>query len=251
MLLRFAEQYDEDLFLLQKELEAALYSWWNETEDKYNAAKDDFTFKMLPVFSLALDDYLCIDHDASFSLANIVRIYYFGQYVHETVADDDEIIKNEKDFQFSILLGDYIQGKVLQLLSEAGLDMLLKIFSDMIADLNEGLVEKYRGQGDYIDVLSKTKRPYYSALTLSAAMIAQQSEERKIMFKDLGVYFGMAAELIAHGQFLEKADWYIFQCEAIFAQINKNSSYINSSLEQAIRGLRESLDEMHTKAATV
>ncbi|MDR1616890.1 MAG: hypothetical protein LBR98_07760 [Syntrophomonadaceae bacterium] len=251
MLLKFAERYDQEIFLLQKELEAALYSWWPETEDKYNAVKEDFTFKMLPVFSLALDDYLCIDRAAALSLANIVRIYYFGQYAHETVVDDDEFLKNEKDFQFAILLGDYIQGKVLRLLNEAGLDMLLKIFSDMIADLNEGLVEKYRGRGDYAEVLDKTKRPYYAALTLSAAIIARQSEERKTLFKDLGVYFGMAAELIAHGKLLEKADWCIFQCETIFAQINENSPYINSALEQAVRGLRKSLDDLRTKAATV
>lgn len=251
MLLSFAEHYRKDLQMIQKDFEKALSPWWNDLKPKFDCFKDDFTFTLLPALSLAIDDYLDLSRNTSLAMANIVRVFYFGHHIHESVPDDEEKNGREAEVQFSILVGDYILGKVLHLLTEAELEMLLDIFAEMIAEMNEGLVVKYHFKPDYIDMLTRSRMPLYASLALSAATVAKQPEHRKLLFKDLGFHYGMAAELMDQGGFLKEAHWHLFHCEEIFGQINKCPSYINSSLEKAIRDLRLILDGQNEKAATL
>lgn len=249
--LSFTEQYSSDMQILQKEFEKAFSLWWEETEPHYMSFNNDYTFNLLPSFSLAVADYLDIKRDISMALASIVRIFYFGHHVHELVPDDHEDHGHENELQFFILIGDYTLGKVLHLLTEANLEMLLDIFLDMISKINEGMVLKYHFQPGFIDMLIHSRMPLYASIGLSAATIAQLPEDRKLLFRDLSFCYGMAAELIEQGGFSEEAHRYLFKCEKIFGNINKSPSYINSNLEKAIRDLRQILTGQNEKAATI
>ena len=250
LLLSFAEPYRTDLQLLQKDFEKALLPWWQELEPKYTEFNDNFTFSLLPVFSLALDDYLGIKRDASMVMANVVRLFYFGHHLHELVPDENEDSYHEAEVEFSILAGDYILGKVLHLLTEADLEMLLGIFSEMMAEMNEGMVLKYYFQPSCIDMLIRSRMPLYASMGLSAATVAKQPEPRKLLFRDLCFHYGMAAELVNHNGFPDEAHRHLSKCEAIFAEINYSSSFTNTALEKAICDLRIFQADQNERTAT-
>ena len=125
---------------------------FNESLQPFNADIEDFTdylqadplWKNIQEFVLMTYEYFGLDRDLAIKIAVIFKMAYLANYIHESVKDDEEgQIYNQK-LQFTILIGDYLFGKIMSLLLEAGGDELVSIFADMLAEINEGLIIKYK-----------------------------------------------------------------------------------------------------------
>ncbi len=244
----FINNYTPIINKLELEFEKALLPWWKDISFRYKSFQDDYTFIILPNYSLAINDFLNIDQSKSFAMANIVRLYYFGNHIHEVVTDEKD---QQAGFQLLILLGDFILGKVLQLLCDAKLESLVDIFANMIAKVNEGHIVKYYFDDSHLLALSKNKIPIYEAIAHAAAAEANLSKEMVIKYKSLGANFGMAVELATQSGYLNEATWHLNCCEEIFRSINKSPARINSTLETAINNLHHIINGQKEKAATL
>lgn len=160
--------------------------------DRYVAfLEQDPLWRVIPAFVLSACRYKGIKSDLSIAMANIFRNIYLAIYIHEQIRDDEEGQEYDTEMRFSILLGDYIFGKILKLLLDENAAHLVDIFASLICKLSEGLTAKYKMGANPIDNICNIYAPFFRAAFLSASRLSENDENEEA-YGELGYNLGLA-----------------------------------------------------------
>lgn len=210
-----------------------LLPWFEDLSPYINKLDSDLTFKYFPVLVIKSYKSLGLDHDLSMAMANLFKTIYFANRVHVLVKDDTEGQKHNKELQFTILIGDYIFGRILKLLVEAGADRLLDLFADMISEMNQGLIIEYKLNGDLQQVLEKTRASMYRTVFLTAAKLKALDEVLVERYGNLGFNLGMSLEMMQREK--PEAVFYLQKSSEEFRAMDSDGIFKNSDLEEFLR----------------
>lgn len=230
----FTKEIQTDLQEVDKTFQERLLPWWDEISAYMPEVDQDLGFKLLPAMVINAYRYLGMDRGLSIQMANLFKTIDFASKIHVMVKDDDEGQKHNQDMQFTILIGDYIFGKVLKLLLETQADKLLYLFASMIGRINEGLIIEYKLNGSLEQVLVKTRGPLYHDAFLSAANLSGLTSATAENYAKIGHNLGIALELILiHGQ--KRSGYaYLYKAQEILLLLNKNEIQQFEALENLV-----------------
>jgi len=213
-----------------------LLPWWSDIQIYVDQAKQESTWEQLPRAVLAVYRYLGHPGDYSVKMAAIFKMTYLASYIHELVGDDEEGQVYDRNMQFSILIGDYLFGCILKMLVEIGADHLLDVFSNTIAQINEGMVMKHKLQATPEKVIAMTRASLYQAAFLTAARLIGLAPDVIKWYSRLGYHIGMALEVQASQGFIsETTKKHCQKGLELFHFINQGSVLSGTSLELLVR----------------
>ncbi|MDD2510432.1 MAG: polyprenyl synthetase family protein [Syntrophomonas sp.] len=231
----FARELRTELIDVDKVFKQNLLPWWDDIYSYIKLLDDDLTWNQLPPLVYIVYQYLGLDRSISISMTNIFKTLYLANSIHGRVTDDEEGQKYDRELQFSILIGDYMFGRMLKLLVEAGADKLVGHFAGMMAEINEGRVMEWKLQADHKDVLLKTRGSLYATAFETAAQLSGMSGMLLQNCRQLGLNLGMSIELMSCDIAREEVLVYIHEAERNFKIINQqHQRRANSSMESAI-----------------
>ncbi len=195
MIFGLARELQDELQAIDVIFQKSLWPWWDSLAVYLGDISDDFTYRLLP--AVAYSSYLKVgvDKDLSRAMVNIFKTIYFANQIHVRVKDDSEGQKHNQDLQYTILIGDYIFGRILKLLLESGADKLLPVFAQLICEMNESLVIEYKLQGDITQILARGRAGLYSAAFITAGKLAGLNDKLLTIYGEIGRNLGMALEL--------------------------------------------------------
>jgi len=237
----FTKEMQADLLEVDISFKKSLWTWWEEISVYVPAAQQDLSFKLLPAMVIKAYHYLGLERDLALQMANMFKTIYFASKIHVLIGDDEEGQQHNQELQFSILIGDYIFGRVLKLLLETHTDMLLHLFAAMICQINEGLIVKYKSAADLDEVLAQTRAPFYHYAFLSAAKIAGMGPADAEVYGQIGHNIGMALELLIIDQGAEDGHEYLEKAQQLSATMDHEDMPGLAELDELIRGLRDNI----------
>jgi len=216
----------------------ALLFWWDDIKPYISPLDDDITWNYLPAIAISAYQNLDLDRNLCISMTNMLKTFYFAQSIHGVVKDDEEGQIYNQDFQFTILIGDYIFGRALKLLLEAEGEEFVEHYSQMMCEINEGMMLKYKYRGNAIKALEKTTGSLYAIAFYTAGRLAKIDEEACNLYRDVGFHLGMALELYETGE-MNISKGYLHKCEQ---QLTNFSLLYKGSLQGLIRVIKEIKD---------
>ncbi|MDD4802378.1 MAG: hypothetical protein PHF24_05485 [Syntrophomonas sp.] len=192
----FSRDIQAELLDVDKLFNKSLSSWWDEIDVFAQELDRDLSRRLLP--AIIIKAYRCLGMDKEFyiKMTSLYKIMDFANKIHLTVKDGKEGQENNQQLQFTILIGDYIFGKVFSLLLETRAEKLLPGFAAMICEINEGFIVQYKLNGALQEVLARTRAPLYKNAFASAADLSGLSPDITSIYEDFGYNLGMALELI-------------------------------------------------------
>jgi len=223
-----------DLQEVDQTFRSSLLPWWDEISAYLPIVDKNLGSKLLPVMVINAYRYLGLERDLSIQMANLFKTIDFASKIHVLVKDDDEGQKHSQEMQFTILIGDYIFGRVLKLLVETQTDHLLYMFATMIGRINEGLIIEHKFKCGLEQVLIQTRAPLYHDAFLSAAKMAQLAPDSADIYGEVGHNLGIALELFyIYGQ-KTSGHTYLDRAKELLLLLNKNEISQFESLENLI-----------------
>lgn len=237
----FTREYQSELHDVDEIFKNGLMPWWDDVCDYLCRLEKDYTWENLPGLVLCIYRYLGLNTKISILMADIFKTVYFANTIHTFIADDEEGQEHNQELQFNILIGDYAFGRILKLLVEAKAVKMLKDFSDMMSEINEGLVLKHKLNAGQHQTIRKTKAPLYATAFFTAAKLSGVDEASHDLYRHMGYNLGMAIELMGNPRLRAEAQVYVHKSEEIFEEINKRNNILNSTLERVIKGLHDIL----------
>jgi len=232
--LSFIKELDNEVSEIDVRFRQGLMPWWDDLLPFVDGLKDDFTWNALPPLVLASYRFAGLNRQLGLAMANVFKTLHLANHVYCSVKDEGEGQIHDQALQFSILIADYLFGHVLKQLVTAETSHLLRHFSEMVAEINEGLVWQHKIHISPQDVLTKTRAPLYMTAFLTAAELAGLDEEKKCLYKKLGFNYGMAMELLQDGRYYNEAEAYYNESRHLFHRLNQNSSAPGIPLEKVL-----------------
>lgn len=233
----FSREIKADLPEVDQKFRDSLLPWWDDMSVYYNQMQDDFTWRVLPAVVLNIYKHFGHNRSLSIAMASIFKTIYFSNCIHAVIKDDEEGQQHDDVLQFAILIGDYIFGTVLKSLVQSGTTNLVGVLSDMMCELNEGMVLKYKLAAEPKKVLEKTRAPLYGTAFLTAARLSGQTREDQESYYQMGHNLGMSIELIGTHEHLQDARHYIHKAEILMGRCNHYAGKPSTVMEKAIREL--------------
>jgi hypothetical protein len=237
MNLVFPREINRDLEEVQNSFRENLSPWWNNISVYYHQLQDDLTWNTLPAVVLSVYKYFDLNQHLAVAMACSFKTVYFSNSIHALVKDDDEGQEHDQTLQFTILVGDYIFGTVLKSLVRSGTTSLVGLMSDMMCELNEGMVLKHKMGSDPRTVLEKTRAPLYGTAFLSAARLAGVSNDNLENYRQMGRNLGMALEVWGDTNLSKEAKSYIHNTEVLMGRCKNYAGKPATILENIIRDL--------------
>ena len=230
----FTREIKSDLLALDQLFKKSLSPWWDDLYVYVDKLRDDFTFNILPATVICSYRHLGLNKSISVAMANLFKIVYLGNRVHLLVKDEEEGQTHGQELQFTVLIGDYILGKILQLLLEAGVDGFLDDFAAMICEINEGLIIQYKTEGELLQVLKMTRASLYSTAFFTGARLAGLERNWVEGFKEIGHNLGMGLEILyGLGQAQESAS-YLLIVKSLLQNFDKHFRPRDAFLEKIL-----------------
>ena len=227
-----------------------LVSWWPEI-NKYINQSHNHIWHSLPVVVFSIYRYLGVDKRVTLLMASVFKMVHMGNAIHAYVKDDEEGQLYNRDLQFSILLGDYLFGKILNLLLEAQAHKHLDTLTRTICEVNEGMIMRYKTNEDNHKIIEKTSGSLYAAAFETAAKMAGVDPEQIGLYIQLGYHIGMSLEMINNESYKDNAYLHVHKCQDIFNTINEEKNILNSSLERGINELHSLICPCPMQAAVI
>ncbi|MGS0764133.1 hypothetical protein [Syntrophomonas curvata] len=237
MNLIFTRDLKAELADLEQVFKHSLLPWWDNIDNYVNRLKNDFTWTILPPVVMSIYKYTGHNRQLSIAMSNIFRNCYLAHRIHALVKDDEEGQQHDQELQFSILIGDYLFGYVLKALVDTRADSQVDDFTQMIAEVNQGMLVKHKLNGSCEEVAEKTRAPFYATAFLTAAQLAGYDRETCKVYHNMGFHFGMSVELGQDPSLKQQAQFHVHECEKLFIKLNQRDNIANSNLERAIRDL--------------
>ncbi|KUG04707.1 hypothetical protein ASZ90_017846 [hydrocarbon metagenome] len=239
MVFQFARDLSSELLDVDGLFKKSILPWWQEIETYRELIKLDHTWRALPAVVLSVYRGTGFNREFCISMANIFKILYLSVFIHELIKDDEEGQEYNQDMQFSILIGDYMFGRILALLIEAEADMLLPIFADMICEINEGMVKRYKLGSSEAEFVESRRASFYKTAFLTAAFCAGKNVEEQGCFREAGYKLGMALELLQEEGLREEALSFLEDSEKLLSP--EQGSRISTSMGPIYKEMRSLL----------
>ncbi len=236
--LAFSRELEVEMHDIENMFKKSLQPWWEDLADLLTHLQGDRSFQLMPAVVILAYKYLDMDHEIRVAMGNLFKTIYFANRIHTLVKDSDEGQIHNQDMQFTILIGDYIFGRVLKLLLEAKADKVLDEFAQMISQINEGLVIMHKSDVCIQEVMLQTSAPFYSTAFLTAARLKGLDGDEVALYEELGLNLGMALELTLIGHSMEALNY----LNETFESINKIkliTGNIDSSLDKLLKELQD------------
>lgn len=237
----FTREMKADLLEVEDLFKRSLLSWWDEIYIYVQKMDGDLSFQLLT--AMVINAYRCLglERELSIQMANLFKTINFASKIHVLVKDDDEGQEHNQELQFTVLIGDYIFGKVMSLLLDTRADKLLDRFAAMICEINEGLIVEYKLNKGLQEVLARTKAPLYNNAFNSAAELAGLAPEVTGIYTELGYNLGMALELLyVHGQ-KEDVGAYLIKAEQLLQSLRHHIPGMEPGLEKLVQEMYKEL----------
>lgn len=196
----FTREMHADLHEVDELFQNSLVPWWDEVGFYMNEIEEDPTFSIIPAIVIMAYQNLGLGHNISIQMANIFKTVYFANRIHVTVKDSEEGQEYDQRLQFTILIGDYIFGRILKLLLEAEASNLLDDFSKMMCEMNEGFLLEHKLSDNVEICLQKARAPLYSTAFLTAAKLSNLDSNKIRLYEEIGYHLGLALELLFRGE---------------------------------------------------
>lgn len=236
----FTRELEVEINDMEKLFKQSLQPWWGDMSFLVARLQGDMSFQLMPQVAVLAYKFMDMDHQKTVSMANIFKTIYFASKIHIMIKDNEEGQTQNQELQFTILIGDYIFGRVLKLLLEAGAEQLLDDFAQMISQINEGLVIQYKLNGRLPDVLLKSSAPLYATAFSTAAKLKGLNPAGIQMAEQIGHYLGMTLELLIAGETME-ALGYLDRTDAAVRDFNAFAGQSNTSLDKLLQELHNML----------
>lgn len=231
----FSRELQKEIYLVEYTLKESLSSWQEEIDRFAQFLEADDLWRGIPEFVILAYEYFGMDRDLSIKIAAIFKMAYLVNFIHETIQDDEEGQEYNQKLQFTILIGDYLLGKTMSLILEAGGAGVVDSFAEMMAEVNEGLIIKHKIDYKSDEVVRKTKASYYGTTLITAARLAGINNESELnIINSLGINIGIAMYLIYTKESHDKISPYVNKVNELFTKVNQHSKVVNSYLEKAI-----------------
>jgi hypothetical protein len=237
----FSREINGDIVQVEDCFRENLLPWWNDLDVYYGRMQDDLTWRVLPAVVLSIYRHFDLNRALGIAMANIFKMIYFSYSIHALIKDDEEGQIYDDKLQFAILVGDYIFGTALKSLVRSGTTSLVGNMSEMMCELNEGMVLQNKMQADKARVLEKTKAPLYGTSFLTAARLAGLNQENQEMYRQLGCNLGMSIELLADKQFVKVALPYINNVETLMQRCKSVTTRPSYMLERVVKDLQRAI----------
>jgi len=152
-----------------------------------------------PALLLAVARAYGVQGEKAVDLAGVVQFIYLATGVHTIVNDDRE---GTADFQFPVLVGDYLYGQFFLQLCKANALKYLDQLSRVICEIHEGGILKYQQSPDLpasLEILAKQEGTLpAAACSIGADLGGAPPAERK-KFAEFGSALGLAVALSKSG----------------------------------------------------
>ncbi len=235
----FTRELQADLQDVNACFHQSLLPWWEELSVYIDGLEQDVTFRSLPAVVIAGYRALGIGRQQTIAMANLFKTIYFANYIHSLIKDEEEGQQCDRWLQFSILIGDYIFGRILKLLLEAKADELLDDFSRLMCQINEGLVVQHKMNDNTEVVIEMTRSPLYATAFRTAAKLSKMENPLIEKYEELGHNLGMAIELI-QGKGLPVKE-YLFTSEYLLGSFSSKQE--NTGRFKLLYGMIKKLGE--------
>lgn len=226
-----------DLAKVDIEFGHSLQPWWDELCGYQPAPGEDIGYELLPVLVINAYRWAGNGHRLTIKMANLFRTLNLANIIHLRVRDMEEGQEHNQQLQFTILIGDYIYGRVLKLLLETEAEKLLDQFAAMIATINEGLVMEHNLDSSLEEYLSRSRAPFYANAFSSAARMQGWNPARIDLYEELGRNLGMALEMICVYKKAAEGYRYLRQAESKHRQLTQDGFFLNNDLDDTIRAI--------------
>lgn len=234
----FTRELEVELNNIDIMFQKSLQPWWEDLTSLRERLQGDITLQLMPAVVVLAYQYLDSDEKLSISMASLFKIIYFANLVHNQVKDEEEGQLNNQDLQFTILIGDYIFGRVLKLLLEVGAVQVLDSLALMICQINEGLVIEHKLGEKQPEILKSGTASIYATAFLTAARLKGLTQEAIKLYEQLGFTIGMALELLVAGMSTQ-AQRYIEQSADVIAEFKVAAGFTNGGLDKLLQDLRQ------------
>lgn len=246
----FSRELNKEICEVDNNLRKSLNSWWGELEIFISGLEDDPLWQSIPEFVFLAYDYFGIKRDISLQMAVIFKMVYLTKYIHGTIKDDEEGQDYNQLLQFSILIGDYISGLIMSQLLRAGQGDLISSFSDLMIEINEGLIIKHKIDFDSLAATEKTSASLYKLIFLTAAKIDGISNNATLeKVSLLGSYLGMVMVLFFNNASHQVISKYITAVNELFISLNEPMEALKGNLKMAITELTDFYGDLKKVAA--
>ncbi len=181
-------------------LRECLRPWDYQLQSCQQELKNVIHWTALPAITVAVNRRF-EGHDQFGSyMAAIFALIFLADYIHCSVQEDEEGLRGNEGFQFSILLGDYLFGKAVGLLNQVNGHHLLRYFAQLMCVVNEGHVMRKLLEGKFdLEILAHEKASYYKFSFLTAAIAGGSNPLECRFYEETGFNLGMAIALYDEG----------------------------------------------------
>ena len=201
-------------------------------------------WKTLPMATVAINRHLEAEPRVGSHLAAIFPLILISDHIHAQVTDDYNKTDGDDSFPYSILLGDYLFGKAVGMLTRIDGHRLLPYFSDLICLVNEGhVMGKLSGNKVDFETLAREKASYYQYSFLTAAVFSGKGPYECAFYEKIGYHLGMALTLFDKG-FSKASFTHIGQMNNLwsdnFCRSNRSSDVLRDLLDVFAQELNSS-----------
>ena len=232
----FTRELEAELINIDINFQQSLQPWWEDLNFLRARLQGDTTLQLMPAVVLLAYQHLDLDEKLSISMASLFKTLYFANLIHNQVKDEEEGQLNNQDLQFTILIGDYIFGRVLKLLLEIGAVQVLDSLALMICQINEGLVIEHKLGEKQPEILKSGTASIYATAFLTAARLKGLTHEAIELYEQLGFTIGMALELLVAGMSTQ-AQRYIEKSADVIAKFKVATGITNGRLDKFLQDL--------------
>ncbi len=238
----------EELKEVDAMCQESLQIWWDDLASLRECLQNDRSFQLMPAVVVLAYKYLDSDHKLTVDMAGLFKTLYFADLIHNQVMDEEEGQLNDQRLQFTILIGDYIFGRVLKLLLRIGAVQVLDDLALMICRINEGLVMQYKLDAKQLDVIERGNAAIYETAFVTAARLKMLDQEAIKLYGRLGFNIGVAIELLI-AENTDQALPYIETSSELLAQFKNMQRFQDNCLQDLLQDLANEIKGLNMPAA--
>ncbi|MDA8441507.1 MAG: polyprenyl synthetase family protein [Peptococcaceae bacterium] len=201
-MLPFFDNLRTDLELLDQEINQELKLKTGSIYELVPLRLDSVDYYLRPFLLLAISRaYGCRDKRA-ISVASVIQFIYLASRVHDIVHDNDQT----EEFQFPVLVGDYLYGQFFLHLCQAEALSYLAPLATTICQMHEGgilrqqfLAGKLDADISEIDIVEKEEAMLFAVACKIGASLGGASVQEQELFWRFGKYLGLGVTALSQG----------------------------------------------------
>lgn len=244
----FTSVWAEEIKEVDTIYQQSLQIWWDELYSLRERLHEDRSLQLMPAVVVLAYKYLDSDHRLSIDMAGLFKTLYFANLIHNQIKDEEEGQINDQQLQFTILIGDYIFGRVLKLLLKIGAVQVLDNLAWMMCRINEGLVMQYQLAAEKLEVIKRGNAVIYETAFLTAARLKMLDHKAIELYGQLGFNIGMAMELLITGNTFQVLP-YIETSFALLNKFNNSQGFKNNCLYDLLQEMANKIKMITMPAA--